>query len=53
VLETIREYGGIEYARKRAQDHIDKAQKSLDIFQASETRILLEQLADYVLIRKM
>jgi octaprenyl-diphosphate synthase len=53
VLEAIREYGGIEYARERAQDHIDQAKKSLDIFQASKTRTLLEQLADYVLIRKM
>jgi octaprenyl-diphosphate synthase len=53
VVKLITEYGGIEYARKRAQVHIDQAKASLNTFRSSETRILLEQLADYVLVRKM
>jgi octaprenyl-diphosphate synthase len=53
VVKLITEYGGIEYTRKRAQEHIDQAKKGLDIFEPSRTRILLEQLADYVLARKM
>jgi octaprenyl-diphosphate synthase len=53
VLETIREYRGIEYVKERALEYIDRAKKCLDIFPASKTRTLLEQLADYVLIRKM
>jgi octaprenyl-diphosphate synthase len=53
VVELIRQYGGIEYTRERAQEHIDQAKGSLNTFQPTETRILLEQLADYVLARKV
>jgi octaprenyl-diphosphate synthase len=53
VVDLIKQYGGIEYTRERAQEHIDQAKKSLDIFEPSPTRTLLEQLADYVLARKM
>ena len=53
VLELIKKYGGIAYTRKRAQEHIEQAKKSLDIFGASKPRTLLEQLADYVLLRKV
>jgi octaprenyl-diphosphate synthase len=53
VVELITRYGGIEHTRRRAREHIDQAKASLDTFQPSETRTLLEQLADYVLIRKM
>jgi octaprenyl-diphosphate synthase len=53
VLGLIRKYGGIAYTRDRAREHIEQAKKFLDIFSASKPRILLEQLADYVLVRKM
>jgi len=53
VLGLIKKYGGIAYTRDRAREHIDQAKKSLDIFSASKTRTLLEQLADYALAREM
>lgn len=53
VLEMIEKYGGIAYTRGRAQEHIEKARKCLDIFNASKPRTLLEQLADYVLVREL
>jgi octaprenyl-diphosphate synthase len=53
VVELIRQYGGIQYTRERAQEHIDQAKKRLDIFKPSQTRTLLEQLADYVLVRQV
>ena len=53
VLGLIKKYGGIEYTRDRARDHIEQAKKRLEIFSASKTRTLLKQIADYVLERKM
>lgn len=53
VLELIKKYGGIAYTRERAQEYIEQAKKSLDIFDASKPRTLLKQLADYVIVRNM
>lgn len=53
VLGLIKKYGGIAYTRDRAQEHIEQAKKCLEIFDASQARTLLEQLADYVVVRKM
>jgi octaprenyl-diphosphate synthase len=53
VLELIKKYDGVEYTRERAQEHIEKAKACLEIFSASNARRLLEQLAEYVLARKM
>jgi octaprenyl-diphosphate synthase len=53
VLQLVAEYGGIEYTRKRVREHIDQAKAYLQIFDVSKTRGLLEDLADYVVVRKM
>jgi octaprenyl-diphosphate synthase len=53
ILQLVTKYGGIEYTRKRAQEHIDQAKRYLRIFDVSETRRLLEDLADYVVVRQM
>ncbi|MCK4390222.1 MAG: polyprenyl synthetase family protein [Desulfobacterales bacterium] len=53
VLGLINKYGGIQYTRDRAQEHIEQAKKCLHIFSVSKQRTLLEQLADYVMVRKM
>jgi octaprenyl-diphosphate synthase len=53
VLSLIKKYGGIAYTSDRAKEHIKQAKKCLEIFSASKLRTLLEQLADYVLMRKM
>jgi octaprenyl-diphosphate synthase len=53
ILDLIIKYGGIEYSKDRAQEHVDQAKTCLDIFEASKPRALLKDLADYVLARKM
>ncbi len=53
VLGLINKYGGIQYTRDRAQEHIEQAKECLHIFSVSKQRTLLEQLADYVMVRKM
>ncbi len=53
ILGLARQYGGIEYTKKLARKHIEQAKKCLDVFDASKPRILLEDLAEYVLARKM
>lgn len=52
VLGIIRRCGGITYTRDRAREHVGKAKQSLQLFPVSTTRILLEQIADYVPARK-
>ena len=53
VLGLIKKCGGIEYTKEQALAHISKAKQSLKGFSVSESRILLEQIADYVLTRKV
>ncbi len=53
VVEFLKKYGGVAYARKRASEHVREAKRSLNLFAPSETRDLLENLADYVLVRRM
>ncbi|OEU51907.1 MAG: polyprenyl synthetase [Desulfobacterales bacterium C00003060] len=53
VLGLIKKYGGIKYTRDRAQEHIEQAKNSIDIFDASKSKTFLKQLADYVLVREM
>jgi octaprenyl-diphosphate synthase len=53
ILDLIIKYGGIEYSKDRAQEHVDQAKTCLDIFEASKPRALLKDLADYVPARKM
>ena len=50
LLET---YGGIAYTRQTASSHIDTAKTALSIFQNSNTRETLVDIADYALARQM
>lgn len=49
LLET---YDGIGYTRQCAEAHIQEARAALDLFEPSETRTLLEKLADYTILRR-
>jgi octaprenyl-diphosphate synthase len=53
ALGLITEYGGIDYTKDRAREHIGQAKKNLAVFSASKARTILQQLADYVLLRKV
>ena len=52
-LALVLKYGGIAYTRKRAKEHIDRAKKRLGRLRVSKPRTLLEDLADYILVREM
>ncbi|MBU0992436.1 MAG: polyprenyl synthetase family protein [Proteobacteria bacterium] len=48
----LKTYGGIDYTRTLAEDQVKKAKCALDIFDASEDKSILMDLADYTLLRK-
>lgn len=53
ILDLINKYGGMTHTTERAREHIDQAKTYLDIFEASKTRAILKDLADYVLAREI
>ena len=52
LIELLKKYGGLEYTKKLASRHIEKAKNSILFFEPSETKELLLNIADYALIRK-
>jgi octaprenyl-diphosphate synthase len=53
LKDLLRKNGGIDYTQNLAADHITKAKSALDIFDASETRDILLDIAEYALSRKL
>jgi octaprenyl-diphosphate synthase len=53
VLTLVQECGGIESTLQKAQNYVDKAVASLDIFPDSEHKLLMLDLADFVVHRKL
>ena len=51
MLTWVKKYGGLDYTRKRAKEHIDRATCYLERFEEVPARITLENLANYVLAR--
>ena len=52
LLTLLTKYGGIEYTRRAAADHIQKAKQALTVFKPAITRNILSDIADFVLTRK-
>ena len=52
LVERLNHYGGIEYTRKLAGQNIEKAKAALSIFEGSETKALLIDIARYALERE-
>jgi len=52
LVELLKKYKGISYTQKMAAEHISKAKEALSIFEPSETKEILEKVADYALNRK-
>ncbi len=48
----LHRYGGIEYAKTVASDHVNAAKKNLEMFESSETKMILSLMADYALDRR-
>lgn len=53
IMEIVSKVGGIVYAKNRAQKLVQQAKACLAPFEPSKTRAILEDIADYVLTRKM
>jgi len=51
IVAFIQEYGGIEYAMKRANEHIELAQKALDPYEDSPYKTSLYKLITFVTVR--
>lgn len=51
-LNLVTRYGGIFYARRRAEDLVEQACQRLCVFEPSKSRSILEDMAKYVLTRK-
>ncbi|MFW6081839.1 MAG: polyprenyl synthetase family protein [Desulfosalsimonas sp.] len=51
LIDLLEKYSGLDYAKKAAEDNLSRAKQQLKIFAPSETRDILETLADYALHR--
>ena len=52
LVELLKKYNGLEYAKRLASKHIEKAKNSILFFEPSPTKELLLDIADYALVRK-
>lgn len=52
LCKLLNRYGGIDYAKAVAADHVRAAKAQLEIFEPSRTREILAMMADYALERK-
>ena len=53
LVELLEKYGGIAYTKKMAASYITKAKDVLSVFDPSETKEILMDIADYAVARKM
>ncbi|HIJ57653.1 MAG TPA: polyprenyl synthetase family protein [Deltaproteobacteria bacterium] len=53
LVDMLNQYDGIKYTRKLAGERIDAAKAALSVFQPSEIRNLLNDIADYALEREV
>jgi len=52
IISFVEDHGGIEYAMRKAQGHIDVAKKSLARYPQNEYRAALEKLVDFITTRE-
>ena len=53
VFDLVRKYGGLEYTRNQAESHKSRAVKALEVFSPGRDRQVLEELADFVIERRV
>ena len=53
LIELLHHYGGIDYTRQCAKDHIQMAKRAIAGFNDTPERTVLEDIAEYALIRKV
>lgn len=52
LVGLLGKYGGPEYARRMASEHVSAAKDALSVFKSSRTREILLDIADYTLVRE-
>lgn len=52
LIGLLKKCGGLEYTKRLASEHIEKAKKSILFFKPSATKDLLLNIADYALVRE-
>jgi octaprenyl-diphosphate synthase len=52
LIDLLHKNGGISYTRRCAAAHVQQAKAALEIFPAGPERTVLEDIADYALVRK-
>jgi len=52
IMEIVKERGGVEYAGRRLDEYVDKAIKALDVFEDSQEKRILTDLAYFTAIRE-
>jgi octaprenyl-diphosphate synthase len=52
LVEMLKKYGAIAYSQKKADFYIRRAKKALAVFDPSETKEILLNIADYALARR-
>jgi octaprenyl-diphosphate synthase len=52
IISLVTESGGIAYAKRTAQEYLQRAKDSLNIFEESTSKTALIELVDYVIERK-
>ena len=52
LIELLEKYGGLAYTRKVAASYIEHAKKALSIFNSSQAKDIMMDIADYALARR-
>ncbi len=53
LIQMMKKYGGISYTEKLAAEYVKNAKSVLSVFNPSKTRKILEDIADYTLVREL
>ncbi len=53
LVELLDKYGGLAYTQNSAASYIDNAKKALSLFEPSQTKDIMMDIADYALVRRV
>jgi len=53
LIDLLDKHGGIAYTQKTAASYIDKAKQALSVFESSQPRDIMLDIADYALARRV
>jgi len=53
LIDLLDKHGGIDYTQKTAAAYIDKAKQALSVFESSQPRDIMLDIADYALARRV